>query len=226
MLKLSGIRKCFVKRGLRVRALNGVDLELQQGQFIALMGPSGSGKTTLLNVLGLLDVPDEGSYTWYGRELVGTSESDRTNIRRGNIGFVFQGFNLLRDRTALENVELPLLGTTMAVGVRRDRAREILELAGMGECCDRLPHQLSGGQQQRVAVARAVVGDPRLLLADEPTGDLDEAGEAEVLDLLKTVSELGTTVLMATHSGHAASQAQARLQMRDGIIVPDGSSFP
>ena len=200
------------------RALDGVDLALAPRELVALTGPSGCGKTTLLNVLGLLDAPTSGSYRLFERELVGEGEGERTRLRRGNIGFVFQGFNLLRELTVFENVELPLLGTTMGSGERRDRVREMLELTGLARLAGRRPGGLSGGQQQRAAIARALVGDPRLLLADEPTGDLDVGGEAEVLELFATLADLGTAIVIATHSARAESVASRCLYMRAGRI--------
>jgi putative ABC transport system ATP-binding protein len=199
--------------------LQDVNLTLAQGEFVALAGPSGCGKSTLLNILGLLDKPSSGSYRLFDRELVGATESELASVRRGNIGFVFQGFNLLRELTALENVELPLLSTTLTLRARRDRARELLEIVGLIDMEARLPAHLSGGQQQRAAIARALVIEPHLLLADEPTGDLDAESEREVLDLLQTLHGMGTTIVIATHSEAEMPFASRQLRMEGGRVV-------
>jgi putative ABC transport system ATP-binding protein len=219
LISLSGITRHFSAHGRDIPALDGIDLDLAAGEFVALTGPSGCGKSTLLGILGLLDTPTSGSYRLDDRELVGESEEELSRLRRGKIGFVFQGFNLLRELTVFENVELPLLATDMPARTRRDRVREILELLDIAQRGTCRPGEISGGQQQRVAIARAVVIDPLLLVADEPTGDLDAASEIEVLDVLRTLSDLGTTIVMATHSPACGSYVSRRLQMIAGRLV-------
>jgi putative ABC transport system ATP-binding protein len=218
LITLTRVSRRFRSAVGELVALDEVDLALQAGEFVALTGPSGGGKTTLLNILGLLDRPTSGSYRLQGRELIGASEDELTRVRRGNIGFVFQGFNLLRELTVVENVELPLLGTALTSQQRRDRVREVLELVELDECGASRPGQLSGGQQQRAAIARAIVGDPRLVLADEPTGDLDADGESGVMDLLRTLSSLGTTVVMATHSTVFEKFVDRRIHLASGRL--------
>jgi putative ABC transport system ATP-binding protein len=219
MIRLTDISRRYRSGATEIAALDGVSLSLEAGEFVAISGPSGCGKTTLLNVLGLLDVPCSGSFQLFGRELVGEAEGELTQLRRGNIGFIFQGFNLLRELTVLENVELPLLGTRLTTRQRRRQVREMIELVGLESCATARPSQLSGGQQQRTAIARAIVLEPKLLLADEPTGNLDAEAEADVFDVLGTLRSLGTTLVMATHSSGCTAFVTRNLIMSAGRII-------
>ena len=196
-----------------------VSLEVKNGEFVAIMGPSGCGKTTLLNIMGLLDTPTEGTYMLNGKEVSQLSERERTNIRRGTIGFVFQSFNLIDDLDVYENVELPLLYMGVPAKERKKRVTEMLDRMAMSHRRGHFPCQLSGGQQQRVAVARAVVSNPKIILADEPTGNLDSKNSKEVMDLLLQLHEQGTTIVMVTHSQHNASFADRIINLFDGQIV-------
>ena len=196
-----------------------VSLEVKNGEFVAIMGPSGCGKTTLLNIMGLLDTPSEGTYMLNGKEVSQLSERERTNIRRGTIGFVFQSFNLIDDLDVYENVELPLLYMGVPAKERKKRVTEMLDRMAMSHRRGHFPCQLSGGQQQRVAVARAVVSNPKIILADEPTGNLDSKNSKEVMDLLLQLHEQGTTIVMVTHSQHNASFADRIINLFDGQIV-------
>ena len=219
MIKLSGISKKYRTTELETTALDGVDFDLANGEFVAVMGPSGCGKSTLLNIVGLIDNPSSGEYFFFEREISQYSESRLANLRKGNVGFIFQSFNLIDELNVYENVELPLLYQKVSKPQRRNLVREALELVGLSARAKHKPDQLSGGQQQRVAVARAVVGNPKLILADEPTGNLDSKNGEEVLGMLTTLNEQGTTVLMVTHSPTHAARAHRIVNLLDGRVV-------
>ena len=219
MIQLQNIKKVFRTEEIDTWALREVSLEVKNGEFVAIMGPSGCGKTTLLNIMGLLDTPTEGTYMLNGKEVSQLSERERTNIRRGTIGFVFQSFNLIDDLDVYENVELPLLYMGVPAKERKKRVTEMLDRMAMSHRRGHFPCQLSGGQQQRVAVARAVVSNPKIILADEPTGNLDSKNSKEVMDLLLQLHEQGTTIVMVTHSQHNASFADRIINLYDGQIV-------
>jgi putative ABC transport system ATP-binding protein len=219
MIKLSHISKKYRTTELETTALDGVDFALDSGEFVAVMGPSGCGKSTLLNIVGLIDNPSSGEFFFGEREISGYSESRLADLRKGNVGFIFQSFNLIDELNVYENVELPLLYQKVGKAQRRNLVREALELVGLSARAKHKPDQLSGGQQQRVAVARAVVGNPKLILADEPTGNLDSKNGEEVLGMLTTLNEQGTTVLMVTHSPSHAARAHRIVNLLDGRVV-------
>jgi putative ABC transport system ATP-binding protein len=219
MIKLSQVSKKYRTTELETTALDGVDFVLTSGEFVAVMGPSGCGKSTLLNIVGLIDNPSSGQFFFGEREISQYSESRLANLRKGNVGFIFQSFNLIDELNVYENVELPLLYQKVSKPQRRNLVREALELVGLSARAKHKPDQLSGGQQQRVAVARAVVGNPKLILADEPTGNLDSKNGEEVLGMLTTLNEQGTTVLMVTHSPTHAARAQRIVNLLDGRVV-------
>ena len=219
MITLSNIKKVFRTEEIDTWALREVSLEVKEGEFVAIMGPSGCGKTTLLNIMGLLDTPTDGTYMLDGKDVSQLSERERTNIRKGTIGFVFQSFNLIDDLDVYENIELPLLYMGVPAKERKKRVTEILDRMAMSHRRGHFPCQLSGGQQQRVAVARAVVANPKIILADEPTGNLDSKNSKEVMDLLLQLHEQGTTIVMVTHSQHNASFADRIINLFDGQIV-------
>jgi putative ABC transport system ATP-binding protein len=221
MLRLSGVSKIHTAGEVRTTALDRIDLEIAAGEYVAITGPSGCGKSTLLSVLGLLDVPTSGEYWFEGRNVAGWSEAKLNALRRGKIGFIFQSFNLIEELTVFENVELALEYTGMPAAERRRRVRDMLERLGVAHRARHRPSQLSGGQQQRVAIARALVAGPAMLLADEPTGNLDTAHGDEVMRLLRTINAEGTTVVMVTHSPAHAAQASRTLRLLDGRIVVD-----
>lgn len=219
MIQLQNIKKVFRTEEIDTWALREVSLEVKEGEFVAIMGPSGCGKTTLLNIMGLLDTPTDGTYMLDGKDVSQLSERERTNIRKGTIGFVFQSFNLIDDLDVYENIELPLLYMGVPAKERKKRVTEILDRMAMSHRRGHFPCQLSGGQQQRVAVARAVVSNPKIILADEPTGNLDSKNSKEVMDLLLQLHEQGTTIVMVTHSQHNASFADRIINLFDGQIV-------
>ena len=219
MITLSNIKKVFRTEKIETWALREVSLEVKEGEFVAIMGPSGCGKSTLLNIMGLLDTPTEGTYTFDGKDVSQLSERERTKIRKGTIGFVFQSFNLIDDLNVYENVELPLLYMGVPAKERKKRVEAILDRMAMSHRRKHFPCQLSGGQQQRIAIARAVVGEPKIILADEPTGNLDSKNSKEVMDLLCELHEKGTTIVMVTHSQHNASFADRIISLYDGQIV-------
>jgi putative ABC transport system ATP-binding protein len=221
MLKLTDVAKVYRTSEVETLALNGVSLEIQGGEFVAVMGPSGCGKSTLLNVLGLLDSPTSGSFSFFGEEVAKLPETALTKLRREHIGFIFQSFNLIDDLTVAENVEVALLYRGVKAGERRARVAEALAEVGMAHRARHRPQQLSGGQQQRVAVARALVARPRLILADEPTGNLDTANGDEVLNLLTEAAGRGVTVVMVTHSLTHAAVAQRTIRLLDGQVVSE-----
>jgi putative ABC transport system ATP-binding protein len=219
MIKLSQVSKKYRTTELETTALDGVDFALTSGEFVAVMGPSGCGKSTLLNIVGLIDSPSSGQFFFGEREISQYSENRLADLRKGNVGFIFQSFNLIDELNVYENVELPLLYQKVGKAQRRNLVREALELVGLSARAKHKPDQLSGGQQQRVAVARAVVGNPKLILADEPTGNLDSKNGEEVLGMLTTLNEQGTTVLMVTHSATHAARANRIVNLLDGRVV-------
>lgn len=219
MIKVENITKVFRTEEVETRALNGVSLAVNDGEFVAIMGPSGCGKSTLLGILGLLDNPTAGNYWLDGEEVGHLKESQRTAFRKGRIGFVFQSFNLIDELTVEENVELQLKYLGIPARERKERVLEILRKVGLSQRAKHYPQQISGGQQQRVAIARAVVGRPKLILADEPTGNLDSKNGLEVMELLSQLNAEGTTVVMVTHSQHDATYATRIVNLFDGQIV-------
>ena len=219
MIKVSNLSKIFRTEEIETTALNGVSFEIKDGEFVAIMGPSGCGKSTLLNILGLLDNPTEGEYWLDNVEVGKLKERQRTLTRRGQIGFVFQSFNLIDELTVEQNIELPLKYLGVAAAERKERVEEIMRRMAISHRAQHYPQQLSGGQQQRVAIARAVVVKPKLVLADEPTGNLDSKNGKEVMDLLTQLNAEGTTVVMVTHSQHDASFATRTVNLLDGMVV-------
>lgn len=219
MIEINNLSKVFRTSEVETVALNQVNLQVNEGEFVAIMGPSGCGKSTLLNILGLLDNPTEGNYKLFGQEVADLHEKDRTRVRKGKIGFVFQSFNLIDELNVFENVELPLTYLGYKAAERKQRVQEILKRMNISHRAKHFPQQLSGGQQQRVAIARAVVTNPKLILADEPTGNLDSKNGAEVMNLLTELNKEGTTVIMVTHSQHDASFAHRTVHLFDGSIV-------
>lgn len=224
MIQIENISKVFRTTEVETVALNHVNLEVKQGEFVAIMGPSGCGKSTLLNILGLLDNPTEGSYQLMGEEVAGLKEKERTHVRKGKLGFVFQSFNLIDELTVFENVELPLLYAGVPVRERVERVNCALERMQIAHRTEHYPQQLSGGQQQRVAIARAIVTNPHLILADEPTGNLDSINGNEVMALLKELNSEGATVVMVTHSEENAREAGRIVRMMDGCILTESYS--
>lgn len=219
MIRTNELTKVFRTEEVETTALNKVTLNVEEGEYVAVMGPSGCGKSTLLNILGLLDNPTSGSYIFNGTEVAKLKERDRTMFRKGNIGFVFQSFNLIDELNVYENVELPLIYLKMKSGERKERVEGVLERMKISHRAKHFPQQLSGGQQQRVAIARAVVANPRLILADEPTGNLDSKNGIEVINLLLELNKEGTTIVMVTHSDRDAGYAQRIVNLFDGKVV-------
>jgi putative ABC transport system ATP-binding protein len=221
LIHLDGVTKVFYTDEIETHALAGVHLEIKVGEFLAIAGPSGCGKSTLLSILGLLDSPSDGNYTLNNQPVANLSLSDRTRIRNREIGFIFQAFNLIGDLTVFENVELPLTYRSMASAERKQRVQQVLERVGMAHRMKHYPSQLSGGQQQRVAVARALVGQPSILLADEPTGNLDSKNSEAVMDLLRQLHGEGATICMVTHDPRFAGVADRSIHLFDGRIVEE-----
>ena len=224
MITINDLKKVFRTEEVETTALAGVSMEVKEGEFVAIMGPSGCGKSTLLNILGLLDNPTSGEYKLGGHEVGNLKEKDRTSTRKGNIGFVFQSFNLIEEMSVQENVELPLVYMGVKPAERKKRVEEALAKMSISHRAGHFPNQLSGGQQQRVAIARAVVASPRLILADEPTGNLDSKNGKDVMDLLSQLNAEGATIVMVTHSQHDASFAHRVINMFDGRIVAEVES--
>lgn len=219
VIEAKGIKKIYsLEGGLKVHALNGLDLVIEKGQYAAIMGPSGSGKSTLLQILGCLDIPTEGSYKLAGQEVADLTEDELSGIRNKRIGFIFQAYNLLGRSTALQNVALPLMYRGTKARERNRLAREALERVGLGDRMGHQPNQLSGGQKQRVAIARALATDPDILLADEPTGNLDSKTGDEILGLFQELHEEGRTILMVTHEEEVAKHCQKIIRIRDGVV--------
>ena len=221
MIKVSNLSKVFRTEEIETTALNGVSFEIKDGEFVAIMGPSGCGKSTLLNILGLLDNPTEGSYQFGDTEVADLKEKDRTKFRKGNIGFVFQSFNLIDELNVFENIELPLRYLDIPAAERKAKVTEMMKRMNISHRAKHFPQQLSGGQQQRVAIARACVANPKLILADEPTGNLDSKNGKEVMDLLQELNAEGSTIVMVTHSQKDAARAQRTIDLFDGRIVSD-----
>lgn len=219
MIKIENIKKVFRTEDVETWAIREVSLEVKAGEFVAIMGPSGCGKSTLLNILGLLSSPSKGTYTLDGKDVSTLSESDRIKLRKGTIGFVFQSFNLIDELNVTENIELPLLYMNVPSKDRKDAVKKVIDRVAMGHRAKHYPSQLSGGQQQRVAIARAIVANPKLILADEPTGNLDSKNGKEVMELLKNLHHEGTTIVMVTHSQRDASYADRIINLFDGQIV-------
>ena len=224
MIKTIGLSKIFRTENVQTTALNEVNIEINRGEFVAIIGPSGCGKSTLLNILGLLDNPTSGELWFLGQEVSRFSENSRTDLRNGNIGFVFQSFNLIDELTVFENVELPLLYAEVPVREHVERVNCALERMQIAHRTEHYPQQLSGGQQQRVAIARAIVTNPHLILADEPTGNLDSINGNEVMALLKELNSEGATVVMVTHSEENAREAGRIVRMMDGCILTESYS--
>jgi putative ABC transport system ATP-binding protein len=219
IIETNNLKKVYRTEEIETTALDRISLKLEEGQFVSVMGPSGCGKSTLLHVLGLIDNPTEGSLQFLGEEVSGYSEAKRAAIRKANIGFVFQSFNLIDELTVYENIELPLIYNKTPAHERKEKVEKVLEKLDMEARSKHFPRQLSGGQQQRAAVARAIVNDPNLILADEPTGNLDSKNGHEVMKMLGTLNEEGTTILMVTHSEEMANYSGSVLQLLDGKIV-------
>jgi putative ABC transport system ATP-binding protein len=221
LIKLEGVKKVFLTDEVETHALAGIHMEIARGEYVAIAGPSGCGKSTLLSILGLLDTPTDGNYWLNSRPVADLPMSERARVRNREIGFIFQSFNLIGDLTVFENVELPLTYRGMKASERRERANKALERVGMAHRAKHLPSQLSGGQQQRVAVARAVGGEPSILLADEPTGNLDSRSGEAVMDLLRELHEGGATICMVTHDPRYARHAERTVHLFDGRIVEE-----
>ncbi len=221
MIRIENLSKVFRTEEVETTALNHVSLHVKPGEFVAIMGPSGCGKSTLLNIIGLLDNPSEGEYYFNTQEVGHLKEKQRTQVRKGNIGFVFQSFNLIDELNVYENVELPLIYLKKKAGEKKELVNHILDRMNISHRAKHFPQQLSGGQQQRVAIARAVVAGPKLILADEPTGNLDSKNGAEVMNLLTELNQEGTTIIMVTHSQHDASYAHRIINLFDGQIVTE-----
>ncbi|WP_298262359.1 ABC transporter ATP-binding protein [uncultured Lutibacter sp.] len=221
MIKIENLSKIFRTEEVETKALNDISFQIKQGDFVSVMGPSGSGKSTLLNIVGLLDSVSNGSYQLFGKEMVGLKEKDRAKVRKQNIGFVFQNFNLIDELSVFANIELPLIYNNVSSSERKKRVIKIAERLNISHRLKHFPQQLSGGQQQRVAVARALINDPKIILADEPTGNLDSKNGNEVMELLTDLHANGATILMVTHSNYDASFSQKTILMKDGMILSE-----
>ncbi len=224
MIKVKNLTKVYRTEELESTALNQVSFEINPSEFVSIMGPSGCGKSTLLNILGMLDKPESGSYKFLEKEIAQYNEKQRSDIRKKNIGFIFQNFNLIDELTVFENIELPLIYNKINSSERKKRVDEIIQKIGISHRSNHYPQQLSGGQQQRVAVARALITKPALILADEPTGNLDSSHGNEVMELLCELNEAGTTIVMVTHSAHDASYSNRTINLLDGQIVSEKKS--
>ena len=221
MIKIEKLSKIFRTEEVETKALSEVSLTINQGDFVSIMGPSGSGKSTLLNIIGLLDSASGGSYKLLDQEMIGTNEKTKSKARKENIGFIFQNFNLIDELSVFDNIELPLIYNDVPASERKKKVNEIAEKLGISHRLKHFPQQLSGGQQQRVAVARALINDPKIILADEPTGNLDSKNGNEVMELLTDLHANGATILMVTHSDYDASFSQKTILMKDGIILSE-----
>ena len=224
MIQLNNIRKVYATKDMETVALRDINLTIDTGEFVAVMGPSGCGKSTLMNILGMIDTVSEGQYLFDGEDITDFSEKKLVQMRKANLGFIFQSFNLIDELSVEDNIALPLRYLKVPKSTRESRVREALELVGLNHRARHKPSQLSGGQQQRVAVARAVIADPKLILADEPTGNLDSQNGDDVMELLRLLNEQGSTILMVTHSEKDASKAHRIIRMLDGQIQDDGRS--
>lgn len=220
-IRLRDIKKIYKMGGQELAALNGINLDIKRGEFAALMGPSGSGKSTLMNILGCLDRPTVGSYELEGKEVAHLSDDELAMMRNKHIGFVFQNFNLLSRISSLENVALPLLYAGVGVSERRKRAQQVLEAVGLGDRAEHMPNELSGGQRQRVAIARALVNNPEIIMADEPTGNLDTKSTKEIMEIFQEMHGRGKTIILVTHEPEIAVCANRQLLVRDGVITRD-----
>ncbi|CCZ81558.1 MAG: ABC transporter ATP-binding protein [Odoribacter splanchnicus] len=221
MIRIENLNKVFRTEEVETTALNNVSIHIKEGEFVAIMGPSGCGKSTLLNIVGLLDNPTSGKYYFDGKEVGALKERQRTMVRKGNIGFVFQSFNLIDELNVYENIELPLIYLKMKASERKEKVNRMLERMQISHRAKHFPQQLSGGQQQRVAIARAVVAGPKLILADEPTGNLDSKNGIQVMNLLTELNKEGTTIVMVTHSQHDASFTHRIINLFDGQVVTE-----
>lgn len=221
MINIQNLSKIFRTEEIETKALNEVSLTIHQGEFISIMGPSGSGKSTLLNIVGLLDTASSGSYHLLDKEIMGLKEQEKAKVRKHNIGFIFQNFNLIDELSVYDNIELPLIYSGIPTSQRKEKVEIIAERLGLSHRLRHFPQQLSGGQQQRVAVARALINDPKIILADEPTGNLDSKNGNEVMELLTDLHAQGSTILMVTHSDYDASFSQKTILMKDGIILSE-----
>lgn len=221
VIRLQGIKKLYQMGDQQVAALDGIDLDIKRGEFAALMGPSGSGKSTLMNILGCLDRPTVGSYQLNGREVAHLSDDELARTRNKNIGFVFQNFNLLARISSLDNVALPLVYAGRGLPERRERAMAVLEAVGLADRAEHMPNELSGGQRQRVAIARALVNEPEIIMADEPTGNLDTKSTREIMEIFQKMHGLGRTIILVTHEPEIALCANRQLLVRDGVITRD-----
>jgi len=221
MLKLHNLSRVYQTDEVETVALNSVNIEIEQGEFVAIMGPSGCGKSTLLNIIGMLDNPSDGQYLFMDEEISNHSETQLANIRKQNIGFIFQSFNLIDELSVEENIDLALLYHNIPSSERKKRVSEVMDKVGIAHRAKHMPSQLSGGQQQRVAVARAIVGDQAMILADEPTGNLDSAHGQEVMEMLQTLNDEGTTIVMVTHSPSHADYARRTINLFDGHVVTE-----
>lgn len=220
-IRLRDIKKIYKMGGQELAALNGINLDIKRGEFAALMGPSGSGKSTLMNILGCLDRPTVGSYELEGKEVAHLSDDELAVMRNKHIGFVFQNFNLLSRISSLENVALPLVYAGVGVSERRKRAQQVLEAVGLGDRAEHMPNELSGGQRQRVAIARALVNNPEIIMADEPTGNLDTKSTKEIMEIFQEMHGRGKTIILVTHEPEIAVCANRQLLVRDGVITRD-----
>jgi len=221
MITIKNLTKIFRTEEVETAALNGINLQIDEGDFLSIMGPSGCGKSTLLNIIGLLDSASGGNYELIGKEMIGLKEQNRSAVRKENIGFIFQNFNLIDELSVFDNIELPLIYNNVKASDRKKKVEKIAEKLGIAHRLKHFPQQLSGGQQQRVAVARALVNDPKIILADEPTGNLDSKNGNEVMELLTDLHAKGATILMVTHSDYDASFSQRTIHMKDGIIFSE-----
>lgn len=221
MIEITALSKVYRTEDIETTALNQIDLKVEEGDFVSIMGESGCGKSTLLNILGLLDTPNQGSYVFNGTNITTLNESARANYRKQNMGFVFQNFNLIDELSVFENVELPLVYLKIPKAKRKQKVEKLLERLGIGHRAKHFPLQLSGGQQQRVAIARAIVAEPKILFADEPTGNLDSKNGSEIMELLTQLNQLGTTVIMVTHSQHDANYSKRTIRLLDGKVVTE-----
>jgi putative ABC transport system ATP-binding protein len=221
MITINKLSKVFRTEELETRALSEISLTINQGDFVSIMGPSGSGKSTLLNIIGLLDSASDGSYVLLDQEMVGLKEKEKSKVRKENIGFIFQNFNLIDELSVFDNIELPLIYNNVPAGERKSRVNEMAKILGITHRLKHFPQQLSGGQQQRVAVARALINNPKIILADEPTGNLDSKNGNEVMELLTDLHASGSTILMVTHSDYDASFSQKTILMKDGVILSE-----
>ena len=221
VISIKGITKTYINGKLKVPVLHGIDLSIREGEFTSIMGPSGSGKSTFMNILGALDRPTSGSYKLDGKEVANLSDDELAYVRNKKIGFVFQSFNLLTKLTAKENVALPMVYAGVDKKTRNERAEELLKAVGLGERMDHLPSEMSGGQRQRVAIARALANDPAIIMADEPTGNLDSKSTVEVMDIFMNLYKQGRTIILVTHEPEIATYASRNVVLKDGLIVED-----